>query len=71
MDRKRYKNKRENKWYSEGNSMTHRINRHEVFSGVPSEEQLAEWGYKEFIPPASKEEDDHVEEDLELAQNEQ
>ena len=67
MDKKRYYNKRENKWYNEGNSMTHRINRHEVFSGVPSKEQLAEWGYVEYVPPTPKEVEEDVEEDIELA----
>lgn len=67
MEQKRYYNKRENKWYTEGDSITHRINRHEVFSGVPSEEQLAEWGYVEYIPPTPIEVEEDVEEDLELA----
>lgn len=41
---KRYYNKKENKMYYEGNSLTHRTP-NGIFSGVPTEEQLHTWGY--------------------------
>lgn len=47
---KRYHNPTTNKWYTEGQSMTHSTS-NEVFSGVPSEEQLTAWGYDEYVEP--------------------
>lgn len=42
---KRYYNEKENKVYYEGRPMTHRTESG-LFSGIPSEKQLKEWGYE-------------------------
>lgn len=47
---KRYFNNKTNKWYIEGRTVTLKVN-NTVFSGIPTEEQLSEWGYKEYIEP--------------------
>ena len=47
---KRYYNKTTGEWYTEGRSMTHSIGSM-LFSGVPTEEQLTEWGFEEWIEP--------------------
>lgn len=43
---KRYYNEKENKVYYEGRSLTH-ATENGLFSGIPSEEQLKEWGYED------------------------
>lgn len=48
---KRYYNSTTKEWYIEGNSITKNIP-NGVFSGIPSVEQLTEWGYEEYIEPA-------------------
>ena len=53
---KRYK--KGNKFYTEGDAMTYRISETEVFSGVPTEEQLIEWGYEEYVEPEPEEWDE-------------
>lgn len=47
----RYYNSTTNKWYTEGNSMTMRVDEHTLFSGIPTAEQLAEWGYEPYVEP--------------------
>ena len=47
---KRYYNSTENKWYTEGERITVKGSGM-LFSGVPSEEQLTEWGYEEWHEP--------------------
>ena len=47
---KRYYNATTKEWYNEGQPMTHKLN-NGVFSGIPSEEQLTEWGFKEWFEP--------------------
>lgn len=47
---KRYYNEATKEWYNEGQSMTRRIP-NGVFAGVPSEEQLTEWGFVEYVAP--------------------
>lgn len=47
---KRYYNSTTREWYTEGNSLTRRVNG-AVFSGIPSVEQLTEWGFSEWIEP--------------------
>lgn len=47
---KRYYNETTQEWYNEGQSMTRRIP-NGVFAGVPSEEQLIEWGFVEYVAP--------------------
>jgi hypothetical protein len=45
------------------------INRNGVlFSGIPTEEQLTEWGFVEYVPPIQEQstwEEQHKEEDME------
>ena len=48
---KRYYNETTKEWYTEGQSMTKSINGG-LFSGVPTEEQLTEWGFEEWVEPA-------------------
>ena len=47
----RYYNSTTDKWYNEGESMTLRIDAHTLFSGVPTAEQLADWGYEPYTEP--------------------
>lgn len=57
---KKYYNSENNKWYYEGNTITMRVD-NGIFSGIPTEEQLEEWGYEVYTPPTPKE---PTEEDL-------
>lgn len=47
---KRYYNNTTHEWYTEGTSLTKNIS-NGVFSGIPSEQRLIEWGYEEYIEP--------------------
>ena len=47
---KRYYNSTTHEWYTEGNSITKNIS-NGVFSGIPSEQRLTEWGFVEYIEP--------------------
>ena len=47
---KRYYNATTKEWYTEGNSITKYING-SLFSGIPSEQRLTEWGFEEYIEP--------------------
>lgn len=47
---KRYYNSTTKKWYTEGQSLTRKID-NGVFSGIPSVEQLEQWGFEEYIEP--------------------
>ena len=49
--KKRYYNETTKEWYTEGNSLTRRVNG-VLFSGVPSVEQLTAWGFVEWVEPA-------------------
>lgn len=49
--KKRYYNATTHEWYTEGNSLTKRVE-NGVFTGIPSEEQLHEWGFREWVEPA-------------------
>lgn len=49
--KKRYYNATTKEWYTEGNSLTRRVD-NGVFSGIPSEEQLTAWGFVEWIEPS-------------------
>jgi hypothetical protein len=49
--KKRYYNSTTKEWYNEGQSLTRRLDNGTLFSGVPSVEQLAEWGYEEVEEP--------------------
>ena len=48
---KRYYNATTKEWYNEGQSLTKRVE-NGVFTGIPSEEQLYEWGFREWVEPA-------------------
>ena len=48
---KRYYNSTTKEWYNEGQSLTKRVE-NGVFTGIPSEEQLYEWGFEEWVEPA-------------------
>ena len=50
MTVKRYYNSTAKEWYTEGNSLTRRVNG-ALFSGVPSVEQLTAWGFEEWVEP--------------------
>lgn len=47
---KRYYNETTKEWYTEGQSMTRKVDG-TLFSGVPSEELLFSWGFREWIEP--------------------
>lgn len=46
-----YYNEKTGKYYYEGRSMTRRLDNGYLFAGVPTEEQLAEWGFEPYTPP--------------------
>lgn len=48
---KRYYNNDTHEWYTEGNSLTRKVE-NGVFSGIPSVELLYAWGFREWIDPA-------------------
>ena len=47
---KKYYNATTLEWYTEGQIMTRKID-NGVFSGIPSEQRLTEWGYEEWVEP--------------------
>jgi hypothetical protein len=47
---KRYYNATTHEWYTEGSSITRKFEGG-VFSGIPSVEQLTEWGFVEWVEP--------------------
>ena len=47
---KRYYNETTKEWYTQGRSLTRKTDKG-LFSGIPSEQQLSEWGFKEYIEP--------------------
>lgn len=47
---KQYYNETTKEWYTEGNSLTRRVDG-TLFSGVPSVEQLTQWGFVEWVEP--------------------
>ena len=49
--KKRYYNSETKEWYTEGSTMTKRVD-NGVFSGIPSVEQLYDWGFVEWVEPA-------------------
>lgn len=53
---KRYYNTITNEWYIEGTSLTRKIE-NGVFSGIPTTEQLTEWGFEEYIEPVPTQEE--------------
>ena len=47
---KRYYNLTTKEWYTEGTSLTRKVD-NGVFSGIPSVEQLESWGFEEWVEP--------------------
>lgn len=48
---KRYRNKTTGEIYIEGRTLTWQIDESTLWSGIPTEEQLTEWGFEEIITP--------------------
>lgn len=48
---KTYYNSETEEYYYEGRSMTRKLEDGKLFSGVPTAEQLAEWGFVPYVPP--------------------
>ena len=48
---KTYYNEETKQYYYEGRSMTRRLDDGRIFAGVPTEQQLAEWGFEPYTPP--------------------
>lgn len=48
---RQYYNSNTHDWYTEGQSVTRKIDNGTLFAGVPSEKQLNDWGYEEHVPP--------------------
>lgn len=46
-----YHNKKTSEYYYEGRSITRRLDNGYLFAGVPTEQQLAEWGFEPYTPP--------------------
>lgn len=46
-----YYNEKTGEYYYEGRSITRRLDDGRIFAGVPTEEQLAEWGFEPYTPP--------------------
>lgn len=46
-----YYNKKTGEYYYEGRSITRRLDDGRIFAGVPTEQQLAEWGFEPYTPP--------------------
>lgn len=49
---KKYYNDATKEWYTSGQPITRKLENGALFSGVPSEEQLTAWGFREWIEPA-------------------
>lgn len=47
---KKYYNNTTKEWYTEGQSLTRKID-NGVFSGIPTVEQLTSWGFEEWVEP--------------------
>ena len=48
---KRYRNKTTGEIYIEGRTLTRQIDKSTLWSDIPTEEQLAEWGFEEIVIP--------------------
>ena len=48
---KKYRNKTTGEIYLEGRTITWQIDESTLWSGIPTEEQLAEWGFEEIVIP--------------------
>ena len=50
-----YYNKKTGEYYYQGRSITRRLDDGSIFAGVPTEEQLAECGFEEWVEPTPPE----------------
>ena len=50
-----YYNKRENKYYYEGRSMTRILDDGSLWSGVPTIKELTDWGFEPYVHPTDDE----------------
>lgn len=50
---KRYYNNSTDEWYYEGKRVTRKTNKG-LFSGIPTEEHLKEWGFEEYAAPVTE-----------------
>lgn len=50
-----YYNATTGEYYYEGRSITRRLDNGYLFAGVPTEQQLAEWGFEEWVEPTPSE----------------
>lgn len=46
-----YYNEKTGEYYYEGRSITRRLDDGRIFAGVPTAEQLTEWGFEPYTPP--------------------
>ena len=46
-----YYNEKTGEYYYEGRSITRRLDDGRIFAGVPTEQQLEEWGFEPYTPP--------------------
>lgn len=56
-----YVNKTTGERYT-GGSITRNIDEHTVFTGVPTEEMLTEWGFEPYVPPTHIQTEDEIRE---------
>lgn len=47
----RYYNNNLNRYYTEGQTLTFKVDESTLFSGVPTVEQLLAWGFEEYVAP--------------------
>lgn len=59
-----YKNKNTNETYVEGRILTWQIDECTIWSGIPTEVQLAEWGFEEMTIPVPTEREIRMQEIL-------
>ena len=57
-----YYNEKTGEYYYEGRSMTRRLDNGYLFAGVPTEQQLAEWGFEPYTPPVHIPTEDEIRE---------
>ena len=50
-----YYNEKTGEYYYEGRSITRRLDDGRIFAGVPTSQQLAEWGFELYTPPVPPE----------------
>lgn len=56
MTMKKNYNSQKNEWYNEGSAIVRKLDNGGLFFGVPSVEQLTEWGFEEWVEPTPTQE---------------